>query len=311
MGYLIGFLAIVAIGAYVGSTNHSLPIWTTTIIWALVIVFAIAALVIIVAIAALYNPVFRRNSRSTEYDFSAEDDAKIYVCKNCAQHMVGDKDYMGWSRYNPTLRRHGAHCPVCGVTMTTGGNFGATQISVDGTNSSEVEAVAASLLKKVAETASQPLWTDNSVSQIDNSDPVWDVFISHASEDKADVARPLASALTTAGFKVWIDDNELSLGDSLSKKIDHGLAKSRYGVVILSESFFRKAWPTHELAGLVARQAGAQKVILPVWHQVNRDFVMKYSPTLADALAVSTDQGLTTVAQAIMKILEGSGRTVR
>lgn len=134
----------------------------------------------------------------------------------------------------------------------------------------------------------------------------WDIFISHASEDKDEVARPLTELLKQKAMKVWLDENELSLGDSLSRKIDEGLAQSRYGVVILSKFFFAKSWPPHELAGLVARQLGKEreKVILPVWHGVNRDFILQYSPTLADAVAVSTDEGLEAVAAAILRAVE-------
>jgi hypothetical protein len=99
--------------------------------------------------------------------------------------------------------------------------------------------------------------------------------------------------LSNKDSKVWLDENELSLGDSLSAKIDEGLAQSRYGVVILSKFFFAKAWPPHELAGLVARQVGKDKVILPVWHGVDKDFILQYSPTLANAFVVSTNRSLT------------------
>jgi hypothetical protein len=58
---------------------------------------------------------------------------------------------------------------------------------------------------------------------------IWDVFVSHAGEDKADVARLLTDALTAAGLRVWLDENELQLGDSNRAKIDHGLAHSRSG----------------------------------------------------------------------------------
>src|SRR5438552_17658522 len=116
----------------------------------------------------------------------------------------------------------------------------------------------------------------------------WDVFISHASEDKQSVARPLTELLQQYNLKVWLDENELTLGDSLSRKIDEGLAHSAYGVVILSRHFFQKGWPKHELAGLTARHVGERKVILPVWHGVNKDIVLSYSPPLADAFAVTT-----------------------
>jgi TIR domain len=71
---------------------------------------------------------------------------------------------------------------------------------------------------------------------------MWDVFISHASEDK-DFVRPLAEVLQKSGLSVWYDEFALKVGDSLRRKIDEGLAKSRYGIVILSHAFFTKNWP--------------------------------------------------------------------
>ena len=50
----------------------------------------------------------------------------------------------------------------------------------------------------------------------------YDVFISHASEDKDTVVRPLANALLQRGLKVWYDEFELKIGDSLRRKIDKG-----------------------------------------------------------------------------------------
>jgi hypothetical protein len=130
---------------------------------------------------------------------------------------------------------------------------------------------------------------------------IWDVFISHAGEDKADVARPLTDALTAAGLRVWLDENELQLGESLRAKIDHGLAHSRFGVVVLSPSFFAKHWPKQELNGLAALESSSRKVLLPVWHGVDHDFVARFSPILADRVAVSTGKGIASVAAQIVR----------
>jgi hypothetical protein len=51
------------------------------------------------------------------------------------------------------------------------------------------------------------------------TDREFDVFISHASEDKDAVVRPLASALRKARLNVWYDEFELRIGDSLRKKM--------------------------------------------------------------------------------------------
>ena len=94
------------------------------------------------------------------------------------------------------------------------------------------------------------------------SESSWDVFISYAREDKAAVAKPLAEVLLRAGLRVWIDEHEISLGDSLTKKINEGLARSRYGIVILSPDFLAKEWPKRELAALLEADNDAPAVTL-------------------------------------------------
>ena len=116
----------------------------------------------------------------------------------------------------------------------------------------------------------------------------YDAFISHASEDKDDLVRPLAEKLKGAGFSIWYDEFELRVGDSLRRSIDKGLANSRFGIVVLSPSFFAKNWPQYELDGLVAREMTGGKVILPLWHKISKDEVIAYSPTLADKVALNT-----------------------
>jgi hypothetical protein len=131
-----------------------------------------------------------------------------------------------------------------------------------------------------------------------------DVFISHASEDKDAIARPLAEELRTRGHSVWFDEFELTLGDSLRGSIDRGLAESRFGLVILSPSFFAKQWPQRELDGLTTREiVGSTKVILPVWHEVDQAYVAKFSPPLADKLAVPSTAGIPAIADQIERAL--------
>jgi hypothetical protein len=120
------------------------------------------------------------------------------------------------------------------------------------------------------------------------AEKAWDVFISHATEDKEAVVRPLAHALQARGLRVWYDEFELRLGDSLRRKIDNGLAKSKFGVVVLSPAFFAKNWPQYELDGFVMREMTGQQVILPLWHHISKDEILAVSPSLADKVARRT-----------------------
>lgn len=116
----------------------------------------------------------------------------------------------------------------------------------------------------------------------------FDVFVSHASEDKNDFVRDFVKCLQENGLHVWYDEFTLRVGDSLRRSIDHGLRNSRYGIVVLSEAFFNKEWPQKELDGLFAREVNGEKVILPIWHKISKNEVLKYSPIIADMLALNT-----------------------
>lgn len=131
----------------------------------------------------------------------------------------------------------------------------------------------------------------------------FDVFISHASEDKKDFVEPLANALVKGGLNVWYDRFELTIGDSLREKIDQGLANSRYGIVVLSSSFFAKEWPKTELDALVTRQnSEREKVILPIWHNVTAEDVKKFSPILASKMAARSADGIDAVVAQIVNV---------
>jgi len=134
------------------------------------------------------------------------------------------------------------------------------------------------------------------------------LFISHASEDKDSFVRPLAEALKVH-FEVWYDEYKLTLGDSLLRKINAGLASSDYGVVVLSPAFFQKKWPQTELDGLYALEQETRKVILPIWKDIDAAGVRQYSPILAGRLAVPASDGIDRVVAEIKRAVDVSERS--
>ena len=115
-----------------------------------------------------------------------------------------------------------------------------------------------------------------------------------------------ARTLEVVGMSVWYDEATLKVGDSLRKKIDEGLASSRFGIVIISHSFFAKQWAQYELDGLVARQnSNDEKVILPIWHNISRDEVLSFSPSLAGLVALNTS--VATISEIAKEIAEAVG----
>jgi len=135
-----------------------------------------------------------------------------------------------------------------------------------------------------------------------------DVFISHASEDKDAIVRSLANALTAQGLKVWYDEFTLRIGDSLRQKIDRGLATSRVGLVVLSPSFIAKGWTNYELDGIVTRTVSGEQILLPIWHNITKQEVMDFSPSIADKVARSTaTHTVEEIAKEIAELLQSVG----
>lgn len=150
----------------------------------------------------------------------------------------------------------------------------------------------------------QEVMENAATSQSGSETVEYDIFISHAAEDKDAVARPLAKAIEARGVTVWYDEFELRVGDSLRRKIDAGIAASRFGLVVLSSAFFAKGWTQYELDGLVTRAVSGEQVLLPVWHEISKDEVAAASPSLADKIALKTsDSTIEEIADEIAAVI--------
>lgn len=135
--------------------------------------------------------------------------------------------------------------------------------------------------------------------------PQWDCFISHVSDDKKEIVEPLAEKLRAMGLKVWIDNQEIKIGDSLRQKIEQGLANSRFGIVILSPTFLERAsfWSQQELNALMAKEEGGHTVILPVWHGITKPELIKVFPILADRLGANSMDGIDILAPNLASVI--------
>lgn len=136
---------------------------------------------------------------------------------------------------------------------------------------------------------------------------LFDVFISYASKDGDAVASQLAHALQKGGLKVWYDKFQLKIGDSLVDKIDQGLVKSRFNIVILSKAFLtKKGWKGYEFKGIIAKLLSKEQSLLPIWHGVTKEEIMDWSPSLTDIVARSTaTHTIQQIADEIISLIKG------
>ena len=130
----------------------------------------------------------------------------------------------------------------------------------------------------------------NQYHEMEQKTVQYDVFISHASEDKESFVNALVGELKKRNLKVWVDVLCIKWGDSLRKAIDEGLKKSRFGIVVISKHFIDKGWTQYELDGLFEREMTQRKVILPIWHNITKAEVQDFSPSLAGRKALITSE---------------------
>ena len=132
----------------------------------------------------------------------------------------------------------------------------------------------------------------------------YDVFISHSSRDKDEVARPLAQALEDRGLQVWLDEEQLQVGDSIRRGIDAALRESRFGLVVLSPAYLNSEWGQKELDAFFAKEKYNTKSILPIYHGINIEDVEQHWPMLADKISLNTTENIEQLADKIQQSVQ-------
>lgn len=120
----------------------------------------------------------------------------------------------------------------------------------------------------------------------------YDVFISHAWEDKEAFVDELVTELEAIGIKPWYDRQRIKWGDSMRQRIDEGLRHSKFGIVVISPDYIAdgKYWTKTELDGLFQLESVNGKMILPIWHNITKKEVIGYSSIVGGRLAMTTAQ---------------------
>lgn len=122
------------------------------------------------------------------------------------------------------------------------------------------------------------------------SEDAYDVFISHASEDKEPFVDNLVAELSQRGVKVWYDRQVLTWGRSIRQNIDYGLRQSKFAIIVLSEHYIQKFWTQKEFNALFNLGSQIGDFILPIWHNITPERAKEFSPMLSDSIALISSE---------------------
>lgn len=92
----------------------------------------------------------------------------------------------------------------------------------------------------------------------------YDIFISHASEDKAQIARPIYEACQALGLKAFLDEEHIAWGQNFTTKINTALGAARTVLVIITPTSVTKDWPVAEVNTALSLEISGEKNVLAV-----------------------------------------------
>jgi hypothetical protein len=130
-----------------------------------------------------------------------------------------------------------------------------------------------------------------------------DIFLCHAWDDRKYAAKELHDLLESQGISVWFSEKDVTLGSSLLREIDKGLAKSRVGVVLVTPSFLTRikgeGIADKELSALLARD-----LLVPIVHNTTFEDLREVSPLLGSRSGLSTLEGsMTDIAAKLSELV--------
>ncbi len=136
-----------------------------------------------------------------------------------------------------------------------------------------------------------------------------DLFLCHAWDDRKGAALDLNNRLTGLDVTVWFSEMDVSLGTSLIRKIDKGLAASRAGIVLVTPALFQSlnsdGIASQELSALLATDR-----VIPIVHGTTFEELRKVSPLLAARSGLTTsdyaslDEVATKIADTVLLDLD-------
>lgn len=142
------------------------------------------------------------------------------------------------------------------------------------------------------------------------SEKAKDVFLCHAHEDKTTIVRPLYRALEEVGITCWLDEAEISWGESITGQIENGISTSRYLLVVLSPSFLKKSYAQGEMRTALSQQLSTGEVrVLPLMVGPAEPILDQF-PLLRDTLQVIWKDNPEEIAKELLPLLRPGAQAI-
>ena len=125
----------------------------------------------------------------------------------------------------------------------------------------------------------------SSCSSSSTSPRPYDVFLSFRGKDtRHNFTAYLCKTLREKGMYTYMDD-KLRMGNEIGPELLKAINESRIAIVVLSENYASSTWCLHELEKILEFKETNQKIIMPVFDEVDPSDVRHLKKSFGEALA--------------------------
>ncbi|RXI05384.1 hypothetical protein DVH24_006641 [Malus domestica] len=97
----------------------------------------------------------------------------------------------------------------------------------------------------------------------------YDVFLSFRGETRKKLTDNLACTLKTRGFKIFLDENELTRGEPITSELKQAIQDSRLAAIIFSRGYAGSRWCLEELVEILVCKETMGLMVLPVFYDID------------------------------------------
>lgn len=136
-----------------------------------------------------------------------------------------------------------------------------------------------------------------------------DVFLCHAGEDKTEFVRPFADELRANAITYWLDEAEIRWGESITRKVNDGLATSRFFIPFFTPAFYQRNFPEIELFNALDREIAENTTLILAILAIDPSLFKQRYPLLSSKRYMTWSLGKSAIVGELLKILNRDYRS--
>lgn len=172
---------------------------------------------------------------------------------------------------------------------------------------SQIESNPHSFLYRLSSIEAHQLRYKKPIEETTEDKKVYDLFISHASEDKLPFVESLVDELNSLGLNLFYDKRSIGISENIVWGVNKGFRDLKYGtVVVISPRFLDKSWCNEELSISYSLKIEDSKKLIPIFLNMSVEDIKKHYPILRATKMIDGSMDIRAIANQIDNNIKGN-----